>query len=141
MFFIKIVQEEGAKVAGDSVAGMSSDDGGTSGERGPSLAGITLDGELEGWADSKTAGSAKEVAVLTKACYVVLAESVAGVLEVRITACSAVSAESVAGILEVLAESQAAGCSAELAESRSDSAYSSREASSDSSSSDSSPSE
>ena len=59
MIFIKIVQEEGAKVAGDSVAGMDSDVGGTSVEREPSLAGMTLDEELEGLADSEASGSAE----------------------------------------------------------------------------------
>ena len=66
MFFIKIIQEEGALVAGDSVAGMDSNVGGTSLERGPSPAGMTLDEELEGWADSEASGSAEVLAVLTK---------------------------------------------------------------------------
>ena len=47
------------------MAGMDSDDGGTSGERGPSLAGMTLDGELEGLADSEASGSTEVLAVLT----------------------------------------------------------------------------
>ena len=74
---------------------MDSDDGGTSVEIGPSLAGMTLDGELEGLADSEAAGSTDVLAMI----------------------CSVVLAESVAGILEALAESRVAGCSAEIAES------------------------
>ena len=93
---------------------MDSDDGGTSVEIGSSLAGMTLDGELEGLADSETSGSTDVLAVI---CSVALAESVDDVLEVWITACSAVSAKLLSGILEVLAESQAAGCSAKSAES------------------------
>jgi len=53
-------------VAGGSVARMGSD-GGTSG--------VTLRGELEGWADSEVSGSAES-------CLVISAESVAGISEV-----------------------------------------------------------
>ena len=99
MFFIKIIQEEGASVAGDSVAGMDSDVGGTSVEREPSLAGMTLDGELKSLADSEASGSAEDLAVLTKPYPAVSAKSVAGVSEVLAGDGSVILAESEAGTL------------------------------------------
>ena len=71
-------------VAGGSVAGMDSEDGGTSG--------VTLRGELEGWADSEVSGSAE-------ACLAISAESVAGISEVWAGVASVFLAESEAGIL------------------------------------------
>ena len=70
-------------VAGGSVAGMDSDDGGTSG--------VTLRGELKGWADSEVSGSAE-------ACLAISAKSVAGISEVWARVASVFLAESEAGI-------------------------------------------